>query len=248
MLHIDSQLRTVNYYLNCMKYSLVHSLCLVVIFLLVCSMSQCTKEDVTPQAETVIQGVIKDPRTGEPVPNIKIVIHKTWGNGLFGRGYKRYDSLYTKADGTYYLKFIPLGTGEYDLRLNDYDNKYFIYGNDYSIQIGKINTSNFGFQKAVKLTVKLKNASSQSRTSFSLVADTCCPTYHYGYYGSHGFVPVIKDTTLLFRVPYLSSVKLTSWYRGYKQITGAPAAPDTLTIKKLISIGKNDTTISVINP
>jgi len=228
-----------------MKYSILHSLCLVVLFLLVCSMTRCGLEDVTPQAETVIQGTIKDPRTGEPVPNIKIVINKSWKTGLHTSDSKSYDSLYTRADGSYYLKFIPIGSGDYSLRINDYKTKYFIYSVNSTIQLGKINTLNYGFQKAIKLTVKLKNTSSQNRTKFRLFTDTCCLSYSYNRsYGYSDFSPVIKDTTFNYYVPYLSSVKLTSLYGNY----GINNLTDTLSFKKIINMGKADTTINLLNP
>lgn len=243
MLHIDSQLRTVSYYLNSMNFSIARSLGIIVIFLLVCSMSRCDKEDVTPQAETVIQGVIKDPRTGEPVSNVKLVILKTWGNPINGLNQKRYDSLYTKTDGAYYLKFIPLGTGDYTLLL-EYNKRTFYQSNN-TIGIGYSNTKDFKIQKVVQLTVQLKYSANQNTAFFKLLIDTCCQPNSYNYlYGSSDYVSLAKDNLLSYNVPNLSYIKLTGLYRGYRPTAGA--APDSSTFKKFVNIGKADTTITIL--
>jgi hypothetical protein len=232
-----------------MKYKPAFWLGLVMLYCVICAMSRCEKEDITPQAETVIEGLIKDPRTGEPVSNVKLIIEKSWGGTLYGRGYKNYDSLYTQADGSYYLKFIPLGIGDYIIRFDDLYGKYFNYSYKNAIEIGKINRLNFTFQKAVQVTVNLHNSSSQNRKQFRLYTDSCCQsTYHStrAMYGTTEFAPVIKDTALKYAVPQLSNIRISSLYHnGY---TNSSGLTDTLWLRKSFIIGRKDTIIHIQNP
>ncbi|MES2275629.1 MAG: hypothetical protein V4592_06380 [Bacteroidota bacterium] len=220
------------------------------LFCILCSMSNC-KEDKTPGPETTVHGVVKDGKSGEVYGGVVLQIEKQYSRGLAyidaGPGYSYYDTVVTKPDGTYNLKFTPLGSGDFSLAIKK-NPVSAIGGYSAGLVTGKDNTCNFSVIKLVNLTIHLKNNTNQGRVGFRM---------YYGYDGVYPFFagvidfkkPIV-DTTFTIQTPHLSKSILTSqFYTGYLTTgPGIGTVGDTVAFRKGFSISRNDTLVNVINP
>ena len=180
-------------------------------FIILTSMSECSTEGPI----TTIKGKVTDVNTGEPYEKIPLMLVRE-APGLKSTVSIDFDSVITDRTGNYSLTFTPLIPGEYSIRLY-YDQQL----NKYSVSnilkpkflpdltLGEINTANFAVDKLINLTLRLKNSSNFDYTNFSLTAR---PYYCIEYFTKG--VNIAKDTTLNFKVPRLTPLKITSYFFG----------------------------------
>jgi hypothetical protein len=206
-------------------------------------MSQCW-ENNTPGPVTTAHGFLTESKTGNPIANAKIqVTRKT--SVFLGDGYKytNYDVTTTNANGSYYIKFTPVGSGEFFLSV-DIPGKYISTTSNDMI-LGQDNKFDFVVNKYVGLNIHLQNKSNQNKSNFwyYVIDNTCCnPQVIYGF----GVSPVKIDTILKFNVPQLTPYIFQSMYfNGYA--TGGIFV-DTSSFKTSFYIGKADTAVNVVNP
>lgn len=209
----------------------------------------CIKEGKKPGAQTTVHGVVKDFRTGEVFANVKVGITKQYQLLADGPSFSDYDFVYSNADGSYTLTFIPKGSGNFTIRIRDAVITYnFAGGGSYDVILGKDNQVDFPVYRTLNLTVRLTNLSTQNRKLFDFNIDSCCTNSAFNLfalYGQRDIYRVKTDTTLLFKVPQLAHIQTTSrYYNGY----GNSGLLDTLTFKKTFQLHKADTVINITNP
>lgn len=225
-----------------------------IIFCLCCSMSQC-QEDKTPGPVTTVRGFVHEAKTGIPLANVQLQIVKTYSRCLEPNGVSFYDITTTATDGSYNLKFTPLGKGKFYLRILD-PPIYYLGGTqvpvpsypDTGLALGRTDTLSFTLIKLVGVNVHLTNKSNQSRTAFHAYILNDGNSFNVSY-SDDGFARVIVDTTISYHIPQLGYYTYQSIF--YNPITSGPNVGgygDSLSFKKNFYLGKADTSIVVVNP
>lgn len=213
-----------------------------ILWILVCSMSEC--ERLRPDAETTVRGKLTDRQTGQPLVNVPVMIMRKMPTIDMGSYYDDYDSTRTLADGSYFIKFIPKGYNSYKASLPYYIDGVELVtpvGNEILV-LGKENNVDFLAEKTVNVNLHVKNNSTQGRTFFTLEAERALPMNFKMHFPS--FTKVLIDTVLKRKMIRLSSYVVKTIY--YKQANGPRT--DTLSFSSKVTIGKNDTTINIVNP
>jgi len=221
------------------------------IFIVCCSMSKC-KEDKTPGPSTVVHGVVRESVTGKPIPNVRFQVVKRYSAGILsGTRYADYDIVTTGDDGSYNLRFTPLGAGTFALQMMQGNavDYYILTGFvNNTIILGTDNNIDFTLARLVNLNVHLKNSSNQNKTGFHVFILNCCVTPNIVRSDDYRAGPL--DTTLKYKLPQLAMYTFQSlYYKGF-----IPSGPnvgyfaDTLSFKQNFYLGRNDTTINVVNP
>jgi len=188
-----------------------------------------------PGPETTVHGIVRDTSTGLPIPNLQLEVVSLYGSTQ--KGNKDYTTVTTKADGSYYLKFTP-----------EINVTYFIYPiqENYTtfssthIILGQDNNINLNVYEMINLNIHLTNNSTQNKNTFSLWAEG---SYFISEFGIYIPNPIKVDTLVKMSLPHLSSYTLQSEFSDYYSPSTAP-----IVFKKVIFLGKVDTTVNVVNP
>lgn len=220
-----------------------------VIFIVCCSMSQCS-EDKTPGPSTLVHGVVNEAKTNKPLANIRLQITKEYTAFLAGTKYEDYAVITTGADGTYDHRFIPIGKGTFFLHvLNTGPYVDMSLTGRRNMELGATNDFNFLITRLVNLKVNLKNITDQGKTGFHVFISPCCDA-QVSPLISDFISKVIIDTAMTYKLPQLTTYTCQSlFFNGYftsgQQIG---LFKDTLSFKKNFYLGGVDTTINVVNP
>jgi hypothetical protein len=225
-----------------------------VIFFFCCSMSQC-REDKTPGPVTTVRGFVHEAKTGIPMGNVQLQIVKTYTRFLETEGVSFYDITTTAADGSYDLKFTPLGKGKFFLRILN-PPIYYVGGRqfrapnypDNGLILGRTDTLMFTLTKLIGVNVHLTNKSTQDRTAFhAYILDDS--NFFNVSYSDGGFARVIVDTSITYHIPQLGYYTYQSIF--FNPITSGPdigGYGDSLSFKRNFYLGKADTSILIVNP
>jgi len=217
-------------------------------------MSRC-KEDKTPGPVTTVRGFVRETKTGAPLANVQLQIVKDYSAFLEPQKVSYYDITTPGADGSYNLKFTPLGTGQFYLRILHPPLYYAFAGQDPAptypyngLALGHTDTISFTLTKLIGLTVHLTNKSTQNRAAFhAYILDSSSPSNIF--YSEYGIGRVIIDTTISYYLPQLGSYTYQSIF--YNPILSGPNVGgfgDSLSFKKNFYVGKADTSLVIVNP
>jgi hypothetical protein len=228
----------------------------VLIFCLCCSMSQCM-EDKTPGPVTTVRGFVRENKTGAPMAGVQLQIVKFYSVFLDSHRVSYYNITTTRADGSYDLRFTPLGKGQFYLQVLNPPRYYIEAGEDPApsypdngLILGGTDTLNFKFTKLLGLTVHLTNKSSQNRKAFWVwILDDDASNPGHIAYGDGGFSHPVVDTTIIYHLPQLNSYTYKSIF--YNPILSGPNVggfSDSLSFQKNFYLGKADTSLVIVNP
>lgn len=226
----------------------------IFLFVLCCS-SRCFKEDKTPGPQTTIHGVVKDYRTGQTFPGIKIIIVKQYNTLAHfdnGPSYDSYDGPTTGSDGSFNYTFTPQGSGQYTLGIYQTPNSKFPFiiaqtGDASPLTLGKNNEINFSVLTALNLNIHVTNNSGHQKQQFSLSVDTNSFYYfnYLSYFTPRNIAPYPLDTVYTgVQVPQMANIIVFSRYHS----NTTNGSYDTLSFQKAFQLHKADTTITIVNP
>ncbi len=194
-------------------------------------MSKCN----LPGPETTVHGMVRDTSTGLPIPNLQLEVVSLYNSTQ--KGNKDYTIVTTKADGSYYLKFTPEIKVTY--LIYPIQENYTLFGTPHII-LGQDNNINLNVYEMVNLNIHLTNNSTQNKNTFSLWVQSNNFFTGFGIYIPNS---IKVDTLVKMSLPHLNTYTLQSEFSDYYSPTTAP-----ITFKKVIFLGKADTTVNVVNP
>ncbi len=189
--------------------------------LILCACSSMKCNDNNPGPETIAEGEVTDAVTGRPIAGLQLKISS--------QNSQNSEQVITKADGSYYIKFTPLGDQSYFITPGAPYNTPYNSSSNSTVYLGVDNIINLKLYQTVNLTIHLINNSSYSKQEFNLYING-----DNNYFGNGGLslYPARKiDTTFTSTEVYSSYYIIESEF-----------------FNTSVYLGKVDTTVNIINP
>jgi hypothetical protein len=186
-----------------------------------------------------VHGTVTGYGTGQPVANDKLMVVQNPGS-LYSM--VQYDTITTKSDGTYNYSFTPSGTGS--LIINVINGSTYADDNTQPpLTIGNDTKVDVQVQQMVKLSLHLVNKSTYNLATGTVIIEGCCYIPNHDYYYLRGIGAKKIDTMLYTPMPKSTTVTIrTVLTNSYE------SDPNAVVFKQSFTSGKNDTTITIINP
>src|ERR1700761_697608 len=197
------------------------------VFVLCCSMSQCKNNAPGPQ--TTVHGVVKDYKTGDPIANVNLQVHQYSACTFCTAITTDYDTIKTKADGSYTYTFTPIGTGDPNLLVDPSNGYNYNDQTNTQLTLGIDNKIDLLVQKNINLNLHLINNSDQNRKKFYTYLQGCCYFSTYVFINRTYTSQVKIDTSINYKVPEFSTISVISFFKSF-------------------NTSKNDTAVTIINP